>query len=76
MNSHTLFIYTTRCRSQTVTCRAYEVPLDECNHQNCKKDWILSWPLMQHILLHTGCLKKNIDNVFSYNSRKHCRIFI
>jgi len=24
----------------------------------------------------TLCLKKNIRNVFSYNSRKHCRIFI
>jgi len=24
----------------------------------------------------TVCLKKNIPDIFSYNSRKHCRIFI
>jgi len=29
-----------------------------------------------HISLYTVCLKKNIPDVFSYNSRKHCRIFI
>jgi len=27
-------------------------------------------------LFSTPCLKKNIPDVFSYNSRKHCRIFI
>ena len=25
---------------------------------------------------YTVCLKKNIPDIFSYNSRKHCRIFI
>jgi len=26
--------------------------------------------------VYTVCLKKNIPDIFSYNSRKHCRIFI
>jgi len=28
------------------------------------------------VMLYTLCLKKNIPDVFSYNSQKHCRIFI
>jgi len=27
-------------------------------------------------MYYTLCLKKNIPDIFSYNLRKHCRIFI
>ena len=27
-------------------------------------------------LIYTVCLKKNIPDIFSYNSKRHCRIFI
>ena len=32
--------------------------------------------VIHYILLSTVCLKKNIPDIFSCNSRKHCRIFI
>jgi len=46
-----------------------------------EKDWCDVW--LPQVAMHCSCQrfyivsqKKNISDVFSYNSRKHCRIFI